>query len=197
MKIKNQHDISDLIETFKIKVKYFLKVSMWVFMILVIIYGVFKIVKWGEIFNKNYVEYVNKKEEIILPTTIGDRVLSYEDRLWLSLFINKLKKIDLETLEVKTSTTSNQIIFNVSQDIKSKARVNIQKMPNFDIKLKIKDNLENTWVNFVSVYMSDELDSLIKKGKKLEYIDLRFDAKVFYKLREDYSAVVATSTEAI
>ncbi len=197
MKIKSNHDISDIIENFKIKLKYFLKVSMWVFMVLVIIYGVFKIIKWGEIFNKNYVEYVNKKEEIILPTTIGGRVLSYEDKLWLSLFVNKLKKIDLETLEIKTSTTSNQIIFNVSQDVKSKARVNIQKMSNFDIKLKIKDNLENAWVNFVSVYMSNELESLIKKGKKLEYIDLRFDAKVFYKLKEDYSAVAATSTEAI
>ncbi len=197
MKIRNQHDISDLIEAFKVKSKYFLKVLIWVFMVLVIIYGVFKIVKWGEIFNKNYVEYVNKKEEIILPTTIGERVLSYEDKLWLSLFVNKLKKINLETLEIKTSTTSNQITLNVSQDIKSKARVDIQKMSNFDIKLKIKDNLENIWINFVSVYMSKEVEELIKKGKKIEYIDLRFGAKVFYKLKEEPAIEKATSTDII
>ena len=88
-------------------------------------------------------------------------------------------------------------------------------MPNGDLKIFLKntkdnagylyvntkDNVEEVWTTFASILMSDPVKNLlITDLTNLNYVDLRFKNKVFYKfnnLTNTSTESVATSTETI
>ena len=160
-------------ENFKITVKKLLIKLLWGSMVLVIIFGIFKIVKWGKVFNQSYIEYSNKKESMNLPILIGEKKLTEEQTLELKDFENRLNKIKIKVVSVETSTSTDTFIYNVL-DVNNS---------NFAIKMNFDRNIEDTWNSFVSVYFSDDIKKLAKN--KLEYIDVRYTSKVFYKLKSD------------
>lgn len=172
-------------ENFKISAKKWLIKVMWVFMACVIIFGFFKIIKWGEIFNKNYVEYSSKKEDKILPILIGERKLSEEEILNIKNFEGKLNKIKIKIISLQTSTSTDTFIYNVTDAEDS----------DFSIKTNFDKNIEDSWNLFVSVYLSEDIKNLEKN--RLEYIDIRYTSKVFYKLKDNNLEKKATSTEEI
>ena len=55
-------------------------------------------------------------------------------------------------------------------------------------------NIEDTWNSFVSVYFSDDIKRLEKN--KLEYIDVRYTSKVFYKLKDTGTDKKASSNSS-
>lgn len=181
---ENKLELFDF-ENFKIIIKKLLIKLLWGSMVLVIIFGIFKIVKWGKVFNQSYIEYSNKKESINLPILIGEKKLTEEQTLELKDFENRLNKIKIKVVSVETSTSTDTFIYNVL-DVNNS---------NFAIKINFDKNIEDTWNSFVSVYFSDDIKRLAKN--KLEYIDVRYTSKVFYKLKSDNLEKKGTSTKEI
>ena len=95
---------------------------------------------------------------------LGDRVLSYEDVIFLRSWFQNFKKLEVESASIWLEKGDNLKIF-----------------------------LKEGWFIYVSKKLSTEktfydlkllFDQKIKDNRsKLEYIDLRFENKAFYKLR--------------
>ncbi len=169
---KNEENLFDF-DSLKDKLKKYLMYLFWLIIILIILFGFFKMIKWGEIFNKNYIEYSSKKEDKILPILIGERKLSEVEISNIKNFESKLNKILLKIISVQISTSTDTFIYNVVDTENS----------DFSIKTNFDKNIEDAWNLFVSVYLSSDIKNLEKN--KLEYIDIRYTSKVFYKLRSD------------
>lgn len=57
------------------------------------------------------------------------------------------------------------------------------------------DNPEKVWITFASAISSDPLKTKLERDlKNLDYIDLRFDNKVFYKFKDSFVSIQASST---
>ncbi len=181
---ENKLELFDF-ENFKIIIKKLLIKLLWGSMVLVIIFGVFKIVKWGKVFNQSYIEYSNKKESMNLPILIGEKKLNEEQTLELKDFENRLNKIKIKVVSVETSTSTDTFIYNVL-DVNNSS---------FAIKMNFDKNIEDTWNSFVSVYFSGDIKRLAKN--KLEYIDVRYTSKVFYKLKDTGTDKKVITTEEI
>lgn len=175
-------------ENFKISTKKWLIRIMWIFMTCVIIFGLFKMVKWGKVFNQNYVEYINKKEDTTLPTIIGEKKLTKEDVDNIKEFENKLNKVKIKVNSIETATSTNTFVYNVTN-------LNNNINNNFAVKINFDKKIEDIWNSFISVYFSKDISEAEKN--KLEYLDLRYSSKVFYKLKNNNVEKKATSTEEI
>lgn len=81
-------------------------------------------------------------------------------------------------------------------------------MPNGDMKIFLKntkeevgylyvntkDNVEEVWTTFASILISDKFKNLLDNNlSKLNYIDLRFKNKVFYKFDQENSLAASSS----
>jgi hypothetical protein len=181
---------SELFDFEKLKLsvrKWFIRL-IWIFIVATTIFGLFKIVKWGKVFNQNYVEYVNKKEDSFLPTLIGEKKLNSEDIKNIQEFENRLNKIKIKINSIETSTSTNTFIYNVTN-------LNKNINNNFAIKISFDKKIDDTWNTFVSVFFSKDIKESEKEN--LEYIDIRYSSKVFYKLKNTNTENKAANTEEI
>jgi hypothetical protein len=181
---------SELFDFEKLKLsikKWFIRL-IWIFIVVTTIFGLFKIVKWGKVFNQNYVEYVNKKEDSFLPTLIGEKKLNSEDIKNIQEFENRLNKIKIKINSIETSTSTNTFIYNVTN-------LNKNINNNFAIKISFDKKIDDTWNTFVSVFFSKDIKESEKEN--LEYIDIRYSSKVFYKLKNTNTENKAANTEEI
>jgi hypothetical protein len=181
---------SELFDFEKLKLsikKWFIRL-IWIFIVATTIFGLFKIVKWGKVFNQNYVEYVNKKEDSFLPTLIGEKKLNSEDIKNIQEFENRLNKIKIKINSIETSTSTNTFIYNVTN-------LNKNINNNFAIKISFDKKIDDTWNTFVSVFFSKDIKESEKEN--LEYIDIRYSSKVFYKLKITNTENKAANTEEI
>lgn len=173
-------------EKLKLNIKKWSIRLIWIFIVATTIFGLFKIVKWGKVFNKNYIEYINKSEDLELPTLIGEKKLTLEDSKNIKDFENRLNKIKIKVDSIEVSTSTNTFIYNVSNQNNNPAN-------NFSIKINFDRKVDDSWNTFVSVFFSKDIKESEKNN--LEYIDIRYTSKVFYKLKSDKRASFASSTK--
>ncbi len=130
-------------------------------------YGVYKLVNWKMIFDKEYIESVNKKPEIELPPTLGTTTLNYDQKVWVGSFIKKLKMQSIIIQQLETYEY-NDVYFMTTEGL--------------IIKTNTQVDIDSAWNSFVSSYFQDNIQ---KSNKKLEYIDIRFKNKIFYRFVGD------------
>ncbi len=108
-------------------------------------------------------------------------------------FNEEIKKKDEEELDTMSSIFKNRLK-SIGWEYASSSQIS----PDGDIKIFIKGSLNeegyiyvNTkseenyvWNTFMSVIKSDKFSNKIKNVAGLEYIDLRFSNKVFYKFKD-------------
>lgn len=127
--------------------------------------AIYQAINWHKVFNKEYQSSIFVEPAIELPPILGTSTIKYEEKKWLAEFIKKLKiqKVIIQQLEVGEAS-----------DVYLKTDKNIL------IKVNTDSEMDFAWNTFSSIYFSDEIQKAI--DKKLEYIDIRFGNKVFYKL---------------
>ena len=96
-----------------------------------------------------------------------------------------MPRLKIKIISVQTSTSTDTFIYNVVDAENS----------DFSIKTNFDKNIEDAWNLFVSVYLSPDIKNLEKN--KLEYIDVRYTSKVFYKLKDTGTDKKVITTEEI
>lgn len=163
----------------------FLKGTLYLFIFVGMCLAIYEAVNWQRVFNKNYeatIERINRPV-IELPPIVGTTTMPYEDQVWLSQFIRKLKTQKIATQQL---------------DMGEMGDVSLKTDKNWLIKINLHSQVDDIWNTFASIYVTGDLQKALKEG--LEYIDLRFGNKVFYKVRAKESTpvtnlpVVSTTT---
>jgi hypothetical protein len=169
----------------------YLQYLVYVIVTLAILFLIYKIINWQKVFESDYQKSVSIKRNIDLPpmlrssnSTSSVRVISYEEKEWVEKFIKRLssQKIMIRQMEIGEYFD----IFLISENKTT-------------FKVSTKMNVEKAWNNTISV-LDDEkfrLDTHTgKDGKfdRLEYIDVRFENKIFYKLYGTNENLLASST---
>ena len=119
------------------------------------------------------------------------------------------KDPDSETEEVSDETNNDFIsVFKKRLPSQNIAFASSSLMPNGDLKIFIKntkdsagyiyvntkDNVEEVWTTFASILIADPVKNLLNTNlTNLNYVDLRFKNKVFYK----FNNLTNTSTESV
>lgn len=124
-----------------------------------------------------------------------------------SVFIKQNTKEDNKRLEnndilniFKTRLTSRGFTFASSSEISEAQDMKIFiTKDNFNsgyIYVNMKDGAEYIWTTFISVIDAEPLKSKLKNDfKDLDYIDLRFSNKIFYKFKNNNVNLFKNNTE--
>jgi hypothetical protein len=150
-----------------------------------VLFALYKIIAWDKI----YLKFFNRQNMATttmsynLPIQNKDKEISYEEEKYLNDIIKRFKKqeINIDHLDV---IYPDAFLYKEDSD--------------FYIKISFRNGIDRTWNNFVSVY----LDPAFKRDfqndiNNIEYIDLRFSNKVFYKNKSDKKDESATSTQPL
>jgi hypothetical protein len=169
----------------------YLQYLVYIIATLATLFLIYKIINWQKVFESDYQKSVSIKRDIDLPpmlrssnSTSSVRVISYEEKEWVEKFIKRLssQKIMIRQMEIGEYFD----IFLISENKTT-------------FKISTKMSVEKAWNNTISV-LDDEkfrLDTHTgKDGKfdRLEYIDVRFENKIFYKLYGTNENLLASST---
>jgi len=192
----------------KIKIAFLqvLKYIIYIAIVVSLLLGIFKIINWKKVFERDYesntivqrkidlppivknqeiLEKIKKQEEIVISTStmaststvststkIVIRELSYAEKEWLEKFIKRLKSQNITIRQMEIGEYYD--VFLISEN---KTR----------FKVSTKMNVDKAWNNTISVLANEKfkMDTNMTSGSafdKLEYIDVRFENKIFYKL---------------
>lgn len=169
----------------------YLQYLVYIITVVAILFLIYKIINWQKVFESDYQKSMVVERSIDLPPIIKSstnssttREIAYTEKEWIEKFINRLssQKIIIRQIEVGEHFD----IFLISENKTT-------------FKISTKMNVEKAWNNTISV-LDDEkfrLDTHTgKDGKfdRLEYIDVRFENKIFYKLYGTNENLLATST---
>jgi hypothetical protein len=170
------------------KVKYMslfiVKLSLFLLIISGIIFSLYKLFKWNKIFDENFKKSEALRREIVLPVILGEIFnenkesnISYENKIWLESFVNKLKKSNIKVSKIEFKDFGDYNLYTVNGTF---------------IKINVKNDIEKSWNNFISSYTKQAIKD--NELESLEYIDIRFKNKIFYRLK-NINIGVETSTE--
>lgn len=175
----------------KQKLSKYLSYAVYAIATAAVLFLVYKIINWQKVFESDYQKSLIVEREIDLPpiikrdfSTSTARVMSYTEKEWVEKFIKRLtsQKIVIRQIEVGEYFD----IFLISENKTT-------------FKVSTKMNVDKAWNNTISV-LDDEkfrLDTHTGKDSKfdrLEYIDVRFENKIFYKLYGTNENLLASST---
>lgn len=161
----------------KDKIKYFL-ISLFLKLIYfiifcVIIFTIYKIFNWQNIKNRIFHGSPIATTTITynLPIQNKDKELSLEEEKYLNDLSKRFKTQEININKI-------DIVYPDAYMYKEDS--------DFYIKVSFRNNLERTWNNFVSIYLDPVFKKDFQNGvNDIEYIDLRFSNKVFYRNKGD------------
>lgn len=175
----------------KEKVTRYLQYLVYAIAVAAVLFLIYKIINWQKVFENDYQKSTNLKRDIDLPPIIKNnnasstkRDISYQEKEWVEKFIQRLgsQKIIIRQLEIGEYFD----IFLISEN-------------KTIFKISTKMDVEKAWNNTISV-LDDEkfrIDTRVDKNTRfdrLEYIDVRFENKIFYKLYGTKENLLASST---
>lgn len=156
-----------------------------------VLFLIYKIINWQRVFESDYQKSVSIKRDIDLPPIIKNnnasstkREISYEEKEWVEKFIKRLTSQKIVIRQIEMGEYFD--VFLISENKTT-------------FKVSTKMNVDKAWNNTISV-LDDEkfrLDTHTSKDGKfdrLEYIDVRFENKIFYKLYGTNENLLASST---
>lgn len=160
---------------------------IYILIFCVLIFAVYKIFDWQNIKKRiltGSVQDISEEMNYNLPIASKNREINYEEEKYLNDIIKRLKRQEINISSI---------------DIVGPDALLHKEDSSFYIKISFRNDIEKTWNNFVSIY----LDPIFKKDlqdniNNIEYIDLRFTNKVFYKNKNGEQTskqeLLATST---
>lgn len=188
------------LEELKIKSILLLKYMIFIFIILSLIFGVYKIFNWKKIFDRDYESAKIIKKNIVLPPILrnasstastSSEAYSYEQKDFLEDVIKKLKRQNIEVIQIEESNNLLDVIFLIKALPESAETYKMFISFNSDRKLLFD--------NIISVYTDKIFKNYIENDeiKNIEYIDFRFKDKVFYKFKNSETLSSSTTDENI
>lgn len=156
----------------KRKLKPIVKIFIYILFILLFIFCIYKfnLTSKTSIFFKN--SYLSVKNIFIKKNPINLETASTSEDKMISIFKDRLPSQNLAYAS-STFITENNDIKIFLKDTKNDLGF---------IFVSSKDNPEEIWNTFASILLSDSFkNNLYKNISNLDYIDLRFKNKVFYK----------------
>lgn len=193
----------------KRKFKKGFKILLWVFFLLIILGGIFYL-NYTNVINLNkfwadtteiyenvktkFTEISNKQKDkqkdksVFINTSEGQGFSSEQDKgeEFIKTFRNRLPS---KNLNFASSS-------KISQSGDMKIYLKNTKDNSGYIFVNTKDDVNYVWITFVSAIDVNPLkEELEKKLEYLDYIDLRFSNKVFYKFHEEKSGILDKKNE--
>ncbi len=164
-------------EKLKYKLKYLsviiLKLALLSILFLALAFGVYKLFKWNKIFDEKFRKSEVVKRDIVLPAILGEVFnekkesnIAYDHKVWLESFVDKLTKSKMKVSKIEYKDYSDYNIYTINSTY---------------IKINTKNDIEKSWNNFISSYTKSAIKE--KELSDLEYVDIRFKNKIFYKLK--------------
>ncbi len=167
-------------KTKKLKLKKSVLKAVFLFTLFIIILT-FLIINRKEILDFKFKNIFTKDQDI-------KENIYIEDKDFTSLFRNRLPSVNLNF------ASSSEIYENLDMKIYIKG----SDEDTGYIYVNTKDNANYVWVTFISAIDTEPLKSKLEKNlKNLEYIDLRFSNKVFYKFKDNIKKEIIKDEEDI
>ncbi len=111
-------------------------------------------------------------------TLASSTSITIAERAWLDTFIKRLEKTNLN----KNNTVKNIKVSSVFYDKYHDAYL---KLESGEIRVNTNSNLETVWNDYVSAVEDKDLKNKISTDMdNLEYLDLRFVNKLFYRFKD-------------
>lgn len=170
----------------KRKFKKGFKRFLYIFFLAIIIFAFYLLNKLNVINLNNF--YENTKSIFIKENNLNKNLEEINNNDFVTLFKNRLPSKNLEF------ATNSEISKNGDMKIFLKDTENNKGY----LYVNINDEASFVWINFVSVIDVNPLKTKIENDlRNLEYIDLRFSNKVFYKFKENIINISEPKTEEI
>lgn len=176
----------------KLKIKFlniFFKTINIIFIIF-IIFGIIYILYSKNIFNIK--DYFTKINSYIISLNIKEKIISLIKTNTKTDNENNINNNTNEFLELFKKKLSNKnLIFASSTEIDKNYDMKIfllnTKNDSGYIHINTRNtNAEKVWINFISIIDSEDLKNKLQNNlKNLEYIDMRFGNKIYYKFYND------------
>ena len=116
--------------------------------------------------------------EIKNLTLATSTVITMTEREWLYTFIKRLERVNIN----KNNTVGNIKVYSVFYDKYHDAYL---KLENGEMRVNTNNSLETTWNDYVSAIEDKDLkNKMMTDIDNLEYLDLRFINKLFYKFKD-------------
>ncbi|MEA4910648.1 hypothetical protein SDC9_07867 [bioreactor metagenome] len=194
----------------KRKLKKKFKFLLWLVILLLILGGVFylnykKIINVNTIWTETNMRIINLKSFFMKKEEKKVKTRSIDENEFLNNDNSKEKENDFVKI-FRTRLPSKNLNFASSSEISANGDMKIFLQETKDslgyLHVNTKNDPEYVWITFVSAIDAEPLKTeLEKKIKRLEYIDLRFSNKVFYKFFDSETKIpeeglrdVSTST---
>ena len=142
---------------------------------------VFKIFKWDSIFGKKSIANITETHKFDIPESVDINNISNIQKTNLENFINKIKVFDLNIKTFKVISQSDISIILSGSNLR-------------EIIIDSDQNSNITWNNFSSVYDNPKFKKILSEGKVIDYIDLRYGSKIYFKTENQESS---SSTKSI
>ncbi len=165
--------------------KNLFKILLYTFIFSLLFFLAYKYVNWGNLKGDIYaiVHPPNKSEAMtsqFAPSTLS-LGLDYNGSNWI------------ENLKLRTSEWGLEIK-EILPTSESKSIVNILLNNSMILKINLDQNFNETWSNFTLLYNSKNFKNDLLKG--VEYVDLRNENKIYYKLINNLINSSSTSSSA-
>lgn len=122
-------------------------------------------------------------DNLVLAT--GTKI-TYDDKLWIQNFALRYQY----QYGHDASSSIESIYFDQYNDVYYRMLIG-------ELRANTKNNIDSSWNDFMSAMMDSDIKDKMKQARNdLEYLDIRFPNKLFYKFKTHEEGILGTSTEA-
>lgn len=160
--------------------KKYLKITFITLIVIIsIVFIVYKTFKWdvilGELNQSKNAEFVNSN----LPILVLGLQLSNKEGVWVTYFKNKLQSATINIEKISKPATTTSYIDIILSD-------------NTILKVNTALRVEDVAKTLFSIYSNSDFIKVAKSG--IEYIDLRYDNRVYFKPKSELKIIPGNST---
>ncbi len=118
--------------------------------------------------------------------------ITLKDRIYIYTFIKRLESYNMQDSNIENKEKLKLKIQSVYFDIYKDAYLHMEKG---EIRINIYNDLDTVWNDYLSAIGDNKLSYKLKNERdNLDYLDLRFPNKLFYKFKTYDQRILGTST---
>ncbi len=137
-----------------------------------------------------------KDYDIVNLTLATSSSITLKDKEYIYTFIKRLESNDMQNIDT-VKKGENEMgkklkVMSVYFDIYKDAYLHMEKG---EIRINIYNDLDTVWNDYLSAIGDNKLSYILKNERdNLDYLDLRFPNKLFYKFKTYDQRILGTST---
>ena len=133
-----------------------------------------------------------KDYDIVNLTSATSTNITLKDRIYIYTFIKRLESYNMQDSNIENKEKLKLKIQSVYFDIYKDAYLHMEKG---EIRINIYNDLDTVWNDYLSAIGDNKLSYKLKNERdNLDYLDLRFPNKLFYKFKTYDQRILGTST---